>query len=707
MIRVPKNKIVGKLEPKAHGPFKIVGTTPKGNYWLENRDGQRLKTYYPLNRLQIVPDEVDGDMHVEVEEILKHRKVNGRYEYLVKWKNFPSSHNEWLSEDRFDSTYPIEQYHQKINLPVDVNLLTLITNQPFYLMIIIFIGFLLNTVSSIRINGNFRLCQIDDGLPELDLNINCTKNTHISNIERVKMTVLERNNFVLDGYATVCMITEIKTITYKSLFGYQYIKSQNEYRKRIDKEECRSTTVAKKFRDFNLDCTDELCVYSNRNQLSYKWLTDENNFNYEIKIFKKYIFVDSLNKSILADAESSCYAKDYFCYRGGLVYVWDESLLNECPFSKIKVLNMTIKNNIAIAKSDNFLFEIINHKEECGLTLYETSEGLYLTKTNEAHDAFKKMNNSIRSINHLQLSDFDFKLFQFDKAVAQINKRDSLMFCNVYKSLMHMFQKFYNKYISIHDTLNKEIILYNDLGKILICNCIEIKTVYMVPISTQCYEDQPVFFEMNNKNFTGFFHDNNIISRVSTQIDCDFKKYLIMPELKLKLVRVNKETRLESIKNKQINLNFLSKKVINFEHSNLLNHNFELFPEIEKLIKSEEMGHNFFLTNSEEASVIASSVARQNETGGMNILLWMGISVVFVFLLLIVIKLTKTFWRKLPKRVKKNTRVVKVDLKNENIEIEPILNELNDVPSKIIDPELDESNLDSSHRLEQIINNLN
>lgn len=109
MVRVPLKKIQGKMQPKAHGPYKIDGTTRNDNYWLKNYDGKRLQTAYPRDRLQVVDDNVDGDEHVEVEKIINHRIKRNKYEYLVKWRNFPDSHNEWLDESRFDSTFMIER----------------------------------------------------------------------------------------------------------------------------------------------------------------------------------------------------------------------------------------------------------------------------------------------------------------------------------------------------------------------------------------------------------------------------------------------------------------------------------------------------------------------------------------------------------------------------------------------------------------------
>lgn len=42
-----------KLEPIYHGPYKIDGMTKKGNYWVKNARGTRMRETYPLSRLKI------------------------------------------------------------------------------------------------------------------------------------------------------------------------------------------------------------------------------------------------------------------------------------------------------------------------------------------------------------------------------------------------------------------------------------------------------------------------------------------------------------------------------------------------------------------------------------------------------------------------------------------------------------------------------
>ncbi len=45
-----------------------------------------------------------------MEKILNSRKINNKFQYLVKWKNISEEEATWEFEEKFDSTQLIEDY---------------------------------------------------------------------------------------------------------------------------------------------------------------------------------------------------------------------------------------------------------------------------------------------------------------------------------------------------------------------------------------------------------------------------------------------------------------------------------------------------------------------------------------------------------------------------------------------------------------------
>ncbi|THH02971.1 hypothetical protein EW145_g6641 [Phellinidium pouzarii] len=85
-----------KLSPKREGPFTIKQVLSPLNYHLTLPKACPSFTQPP-------PDLIDGHEEFEIEAIVSH-SGNGKWrKYLIKWKGYPSSANEWLKEANFEN----------------------------------------------------------------------------------------------------------------------------------------------------------------------------------------------------------------------------------------------------------------------------------------------------------------------------------------------------------------------------------------------------------------------------------------------------------------------------------------------------------------------------------------------------------------------------------------------------------------------------
>ena len=75
-----------------------------------------LKNVYPRHKIKVVAPEDDESEHYEVEKILQHRrcKESNQFEYLVKWKDEPTTSNSWVKESNVDTIEIINKFWKSI-----------------------------------------------------------------------------------------------------------------------------------------------------------------------------------------------------------------------------------------------------------------------------------------------------------------------------------------------------------------------------------------------------------------------------------------------------------------------------------------------------------------------------------------------------------------------------------------------------------------
>ena len=109
------NQPTAKLAPRRHGPFPVVQVMSPVNYRLKlppqwsihdvfHTDlltPYRKTLTHGANYQRPPPDLVDGVEEFEVEKVLDSRR-HGRgrkLQYLIKWKGYPDSDNQWVNWD--------------------------------------------------------------------------------------------------------------------------------------------------------------------------------------------------------------------------------------------------------------------------------------------------------------------------------------------------------------------------------------------------------------------------------------------------------------------------------------------------------------------------------------------------------------------------------------------------------------------------------
>jgi hypothetical protein len=131
-----------KLAPKRHGPFKVVQVMSAVNYRLELPTQWSIHPVFHIDLLtryhetpihganyqRPPPDLVEGEEEYEVETVLASRRFGRRkkLQYLVKWKGYPDSDNQWINKEdvfaddairEFKNSNPDQETHiRRVNI---------------------------------------------------------------------------------------------------------------------------------------------------------------------------------------------------------------------------------------------------------------------------------------------------------------------------------------------------------------------------------------------------------------------------------------------------------------------------------------------------------------------------------------------------------------------------------------------------------------
>src|SRR5260370_15352159 len=108
------NQPTAKLAPKRHGPFRIIQVMSPVNYRLELPTQWSIHPVFHIDLLtpycetqmhgenysRPPPELEEGEEEYKVEKILDHQKFGRghKLQYLIKWKGYSDSENQWVDQ---------------------------------------------------------------------------------------------------------------------------------------------------------------------------------------------------------------------------------------------------------------------------------------------------------------------------------------------------------------------------------------------------------------------------------------------------------------------------------------------------------------------------------------------------------------------------------------------------------------------------------
>ena len=169
--------------------------------------------------------------------------------------------------------------------------------------------------------------------------------------------------------------------------------------------------------------------------------------------------------------------------------------------------------------SNNSLVQISKSFTSCGIDIFATSQGLYLSENIIASN-FTSEPEDINLEHHLMISDFDKKIFDLFGFITKVYLSQRLNFCLNQIKHIKLLEENLDEFGIVQDFNSREIIVFNLKGDLIVASCIDITSISFNHSSKDCFSNIPVLGHADNITFKGFLFNYDIISNLIFKSDC-------------------------------------------------------------------------------------------------------------------------------------------------------------------------------------------
>lgn len=338
-----------------------------------------------------------------------------------------------------------------------------------------------------------------------------------------------------------CLMKKHTLVTSMSIWGEKYESLRTDTVK-LNKDDCNIMIIRRKCKDSKMDCDGDSCSYSAKLIPDFKWLQEKTIVEYSCSFSPKLIMAKTLNDSLFS---TNCKVKDMFCLLHDSIIIWNSTVYHECPFYKIGKEKLTQKRERSdiLYSDNNIAVQVISFEENCNTQMLETVEGLYLARyaKDTLFENQKAPISQIKEMRQFLLAESDFRFLN------DVEEKNDIIYneCLNFKSILNLFSKTDNKYLTHYLSDGSSITFYANLGTVYKADCVDVPRIEVL-INTRkdngslCFVDQPVIFKYKKARKTGFLAQNGIIKQISELIECSkIVQYIEIPNNNLTIVRNN------------------------------------------------------------------------------------------------------------------------------------------------------------------------
>jgi hypothetical protein len=385
--------------------------------------------------------------------------------------------------------------------------------------------------------------------------------------------LMSRMGNQVKGKAYECSKEAIEVTSSENFFGSQTVTQQT---KTIDlsESECKRMISENYCESSKMECNEYTCAYDGTPKPKFAWMRTTTETGYRCEVKTRIITAHSVSDRLFG---KNCPADKYTCSTGRSRLVWDKSIVHECPLNYISTLNGLSNdgNDILYSMSKNLAFQINGHSTMCGMKVYTTTEGLYLTAANNA-TKLPKPEFDQREINEMIISENDATKYRHFLDMVQIEAT----VCKRMKDLLVITRQNRRGYFRINDRVGRQLIFYSENDVIMVPKCVKVNPTEINYDETKCR------FQMKFANKTAYIVENNILTQQASS-KCGQESSLYLPmsgkivsikDGKIEITDAREEVKVDSLGLQKI-------YEINFPHQGQILDNTDILEEILNLNK--------------------------------------------------------------------------------------------------------------------------
>ena len=269
-----------------------------------------------------------------------------------------------------------------------------------------------------------------------------------------------------------------------------------------------------------------------------------------------------------------------------------KTLIHDNLFHNIRTRQVTANSSPV----PPLLFKVTGTIQACGIELFSTSEGLYLAKE-KVSNPFLISKQKIADIK----THFDLTLAESDsrfEEMHQLHDQMLTLMCYTTTSVLRVFSHIHDRYITITDARNNDLVLYSSHGSIYQPVCVDIDAIDVLDKTTYCYQDTPVQFVFRNVTINAFLNSQGILKPTSQFQNCNMTFQRILLPSKRVIIRNSTMTRLLdklSISSTLLDVVNSDNSEPNFNHHQNIIQDINVIKQIEQALNVQEVSGMFLV----------------------------------------------------------------------------------------------------------------